>query len=84
MLDQNSSFCYSLVMKFILLALAINPPTYVGEFDTLKSCENAIVAKITTPIAVPNLTQTQQQKNVTKKVTDFYLQTQQEYRCVAK
>jgi len=71
-------------MKFILLALAFTPPTYVGEFDTLKSCENAIVAKITTPIAVPNLTQTQQQKDVTKKVTDFYLQTQQEYRCVAK
>ncbi len=71
-------------MKFILLAIAINPPTYMGSYDSLKSCENAIVAKITTPIAVPNLTQTQQQKDVTKKVTDFYLQTQQEYRCVAK
>ena len=71
-------------MKFVLLALAINPPAYVGEFDTLKSCENAIVAKITTPITAPNLTQSQQQKDVTKKVTDFYLQTQQEYRCVAK
>ncbi len=71
-------------MKFILLAIAINPPTYMGSYDSLKSCENAIVAKITTPITAPNLSQSQQQKDVTKKVTDFYLQTQQEYRCVAK
>jgi hypothetical protein len=71
-------------MKFILLALAINPPAYMGTYDTQKSCENAIRSIHATPLIVPNLTYSQQQLDTINRVIDTQLQYQQEYRCVAK
>ena len=71
-------------MKFILLALAINPPTYMGSYDTQKSCENAIRTIYATQLIVPNLQYSQQQMAVINRVIDTQLQYQQEYRCVAK
>lgn len=71
-------------MKFILLALAINPPAYMGSYDTQKSCENAIRSIYATPLIVPNLQYLQQQMSVINNVIDTQLQYQQEYRCVAK
>ena len=71
-------------MKFILLALAINPPAYMGSYDTQKSCENAIRSIFATQLIVPNLQYSQQQMAVINRVVDSQLQYQQEYRCVAK
>ena len=71
-------------MKFILLALAINPPAYMGTYDTQKSCENAIRTIYATQLIVPNLQYSQQQLAVINSVIDTQLQYQQEYRCVAK
>ena len=71
-------------MKFILLALAINPPAYMGTYDTQKSCENAIRSIYATPLIVPNLTYSQQQMDAINRVIGAQLQYQQEYRCVAK
>ena len=71
-------------MKFILLALAINPPAYMGTYNTQKSCENAIRSIYATPLIVPNLTYSQQQMDAINRVIDTQLQYQQEYRCVAK
>jgi hypothetical protein len=71
-------------MKFILLALAINPPAYMGTYDTQKSCENAIRSIYATPLIVPNLKYSQQQMDAINRVIDTQLQYQQEYRCVAK
>lgn len=71
-------------MKFILLALAINPPAYMGTYDTQKSCENAIRSIYATQLIVPNLQYSQQQLDVINRVIDTQLQYQQEYRCVAK
>jgi len=71
-------------MKFILLALAINPPAYMGTYNTQKSCENAIRSIYATPLIVPNLTYSQQQMDVINRVIDTQLQYQQEYRCIAK
>jgi hypothetical protein len=71
-------------MKFILLALAINPPAYMGSYDTQKSCENAIRTIYATQLIVPNLQYSQQQMSVINRVIDMHLQIQQEYRCVAK
>jgi hypothetical protein len=71
-------------MKFILLAIAINPPAYMGSYDSLKSCENAIRSIYATHLIVPNLQYSQQQMSVINNVIDTQLQYQQEYRCVAK
>jgi hypothetical protein len=71
-------------MKFILLALAINPPAYMGTYNTQKSCENAIRSIYATPFFVPSLTYSQQYIDVVNRVIDTQLQYQQEYRCVAK
>jgi len=71
-------------MKFILLAIAINPPAYMGSYDTQKSCENAIRTIYATQLIVPNLQYSQQQMAVINRVIDMHLQIQQEYRCVAK
>jgi hypothetical protein len=71
-------------MKFILLAIAINPPTYMGTYDSLKSCENAIRSIYATQLIVPNLQYSQQQMSVINNVIDTQLQYQQDYRCVAK
>jgi hypothetical protein len=71
-------------MKFILLALAINPPAYMGTYNTQKSCENAIRSIYATPLIVPNLTYSQQQMDAINRVIDTQLQYQQEYRCVVK
>jgi hypothetical protein len=71
-------------MKFILLSLAINPPAYMGTYDSLKSCENAIVAIYATKLVVPNLQYSQQQMSVFNNIIATQLQYQQDYRCVAK
>ena len=71
-------------MKFILLAIAINPPTYMGTYDSQKSCENAIRSIYVTQLIVPNLQYSQQQMSVINSVIDTQLQFQQDYRCVAK
>ena len=71
-------------MKFILLAIAINPPAYMGSYDSQKSCENAIVAIYATKLIVPNLQYSQQQMTVINNIVATQLQYQQEYRCVAK
>ena len=71
-------------MKYILLALAFNPPTYMGTYDTQKSCENAIRSIFATPLIVPNLHYSQQKMAVIDRVIDTQLQFQQQYRCVAK
>ena len=71
-------------MKFILLSLAINPPSYMGTYDSLKSCENAIVAIYATKLIVPNLQYSQQQMSVFNNIIATQLQYQQDYRCVAK
>jgi hypothetical protein len=63
-------------MKFILLALAINPPAYMGTYDTQKSCENAIRSIYATPLIVPNLTYSQQQLDTINRVIDTQLQYQ--------
>jgi hypothetical protein len=71
-------------MKFILLALAINPPAYMGSYDSLKSCENAIRSIYATQLIVPNFQYSQQQMNVFNNIIATQLQYPQEYRCVAK
>lgn len=56
----------------------------MGTYDSLKSCENAIVAIYTTRLIVPNLQYSQQQITVINNIVTTQLQYQQDYRCVAK
>ena len=56
----------------------------MGTYDSLKSCENAIVAIYATKLIVPNLQYSQQQMSVFNNIIATQLQYQQDYRCVAK
>jgi len=67
-------------MKFILLYVALNTsPTMLGSYDSINSCKNAIRA-----IYVAQIAKDMQQSDITKQVTETWLQYQQEYICVAK